>query len=121
MDIGKLSIGGNPPYGVNVLIETPMGGNPVKYEIDKASGAMFVDRFPHTAMYYPVNHAVIPHTPPDDGGPVDGGPVDGGFRPAPSSTPARRAWNKAPAPCRHTTWRPSRPRSRKSPGWRPCE
>ncbi len=71
MDISKISIGKNPPYDVNVLIEIPMGGNPVKYEIDKDSGAMFVDRFLHTAMYYPINYGFIPHTLSDDGDPVD--------------------------------------------------
>jgi inorganic pyrophosphatase len=53
MDINKLSIGRNAPNEVNVVIEIPQGGIPVKYELDKESGAMLVDRFLHTAMYYP--------------------------------------------------------------------
>jgi len=71
MDIAKVPVGQNPPYDVNVLIEIPMGGNPVKYELDKESGAMYVDRFLHTAMYYPCNYGFIPHTLSDDGDPVD--------------------------------------------------
>ncbi|PCI40889.1 MAG: inorganic diphosphatase [Rhodospirillaceae bacterium] len=71
MDISKLSIGKNAPDEVNVLIEVPMGGNPVKYELDKESGCMFVDRFLHTAMHYPCNYGFIPHTLSDDGDPVD--------------------------------------------------
>lgn len=71
MDISKISAGKNPPWDVNVLIEIPFGGAPVKYEIDKASGAMFVDRFLHTAMYYPANYGFIPHTLSKDGDPVD--------------------------------------------------
>jgi len=71
MDISKVPVGENPPYDVNVLIEIPMGGNPVKYELDKESGAMYVDRFLHTAMYYPCNYGFIPHTLSDDGDPVD--------------------------------------------------
>ena len=51
MDFSKIPIGRNPPREVNVVIEIPMGGNPVKYEFDKESGAMYVDRFLHTAMY----------------------------------------------------------------------
>lgn len=71
MDINKLSIGDNAPEEVNVIIEVPMGGNPVKYELDKESGAMFVDRFLHTAMHYPCNYGFVPHTLSDDGDPVD--------------------------------------------------
>ena len=71
MDINKVPVGQNPPYDVNVVIEIPMGGNPVKYELDKDSGAMYVDRFLHTAMYYPCNYGFIPHTLSDDGDPVD--------------------------------------------------
>ncbi len=71
MDISKISIGDNVPNEVNVIIEVPMGGSPVKYELDKASGAMFVDRFLHTAMHYPCNYGFIPHTLSDDGDPVD--------------------------------------------------
>ena len=71
MDISKIAIGKNPPHDVNVIVEIPLGGVPVKYEVDKASGAMFVDRFLHTAMYYPANYGFIPHTLSEDGDPVD--------------------------------------------------
>jgi len=71
MDISKIAVGVNPPFDVNVLIENPMGGVPVKYELDKESGAMFVDRFLHTAMAYPGNYGFIPHTLSGDGDPVD--------------------------------------------------
>ena len=71
MDLSKVPVGRNAPYELNVFIEIPMGGNPVKYELDKDSGAMFVDRFLHTAMYYPCNYGFIPHTLSDDGDPVD--------------------------------------------------
>ncbi len=71
MDLNKIPIGRNVPYEVNVIIEIPMGGNPVKYEFDKESGAMYVDRFLHTAMYYPCNYGFIPHTLSDDGDPID--------------------------------------------------
>ncbi len=71
MDISKISIGQNPPWELNVIIEVPQGGEPVKYEIDKASGAMFVDRFLHTAMRYPCNYGFVPHTLAEDGDPVD--------------------------------------------------
>jgi len=71
MDLKKVPIGRNVPYEVNVIIEIPMGGNPVKYEFDKESGAMYVDRFLHTAMYYPCNYGFIPHTLSDDGDPID--------------------------------------------------
>jgi inorganic pyrophosphatase len=71
MDLARIAVGRNPPYDINVLIEIPMGGNPVKYELDKASGAIFVDRFLHTAMYYPFNYGFIPHTLSEDGDPVD--------------------------------------------------
>ncbi len=71
MDISKVSIGLAPPDEVNVVIEIPQGGLPVKYEIDKASGALFVDRFLHTAMYYPANYGFIPHTKSGDGDPCD--------------------------------------------------
>ena len=71
MDISKISVGDNPPWEINVIIEVPLGGEPVKYEIDKKSGAMFVDRFLHTAMRYPCNYGFVPHTLADDGDPVD--------------------------------------------------
>ncbi len=71
MDISKISAGKNVPWDVNVVIEIPIGGVPVKYEVDKESGAMFVDRFLHTAMFYPCNYGFIPHTLADDGDPTD--------------------------------------------------
>jgi len=71
MDIAKIPTGDNPPYDVNVIIEIPLGGVPVKYEMDKDSGAMYVDRFLHTAMYYPCNYGFIPHTLSEDGDPTD--------------------------------------------------
>ena len=71
MDIGKIGIGADPPRDVNVLIEIPQGGVPVKYELDKESGALRVDRFLNTAMFYPGNYGFIPHTLSGDGDPVD--------------------------------------------------
>ena len=71
MDLSKIPIGENPPYDVNAIIEIPQGGEPVKYELDKESGAIFVDRFLHTAMFYPGNYGFIPHTLADDGDPMD--------------------------------------------------
>lgn len=71
MLLEKISIGPKPPYDVNVIIEVPLGGEPVKYELDKASGALFVDRMLHTSMRYPCNYGFIPHTLSDDGDPVD--------------------------------------------------
>ncbi|WP_339781336.1 inorganic diphosphatase [uncultured Thalassospira sp.] len=70
MDLSKIAVGKDVPWDVNVVIEIPQGG-PVKYEVDKASGAIFVDRFLHTSMYYPVNYGFIPNTLGDDGDPVD--------------------------------------------------
>lgn len=71
MRIDAIPVGEKPPYEVNVIIEVPLGGEPVKYEMDKASGAMFVDRFLHTAMHYPCNYGFVPHTLADDGDPID--------------------------------------------------
>ncbi len=71
MDISKIPTGVNPPYDVNAIIEIPQGGEPVKYELDKESGAIFVDRFLHTAMFYPGNYGFIPHTLSADGDPCD--------------------------------------------------
>jgi len=69
--ISRVSVGRNPPEEVNVVIEVPLGGDPVKYELDKESGAIFVDRFLHTSMRYPCNYGFVPHTLSDDGDPVD--------------------------------------------------
>src|SRR4030095_14802147 len=71
MDVSRISAGPNPPSDVYAIIEIPVGGVPVKYELDKASGAMFVDRFLHTAMFYPGNHGFIPQTLSGDGDPCD--------------------------------------------------
>lgn len=71
MDISKISIGNSVPWDVNVIIEIPQGSSPVKYEIDKDSGALFVDRFMHVAMYYPANYGFIPETMAQDGDPLD--------------------------------------------------
>jgi inorganic pyrophosphatase len=71
MDVSKIPTGNNPPWDINVIVEIPLGGVPVKYELDKASGAMFVNRFLHTAMYYPGNYGFIPGTLADDGDPCD--------------------------------------------------
>jgi inorganic pyrophosphatase len=71
MDISKIPVGANPPHEVNVIIEVPAGGEPVKYEMDKASGALFVDRILHTSMRYPANYGFLPQTLGDDGDPLD--------------------------------------------------
>ncbi|NNE56518.1 MAG: inorganic diphosphatase [Hellea sp.] len=71
MDMSKIPAGENPPSDINVIIEVPLGGEPIKYELDKASGAMFVDRFLYTSMRYPCNYGFIPHTLSDDGDPTD--------------------------------------------------
>jgi inorganic pyrophosphatase len=71
MDISQITAGRNPPADLNAIIEIPVGGAPVKYELDKNSGAMFVDRFLHTAMFYPGNYGFIPHTLSEDGDPID--------------------------------------------------
>lgn len=71
MDISKIPTGKNPPYDVNVVIEIAQGGAPIKYELDKESGALFVDRFLHTSMLYPANYGFIPGTLSDDGDPCD--------------------------------------------------
>src|SRR5271154_91030 len=71
MDLRKIPAGKNAPFDINVVIEIPLGGAPIKYEVDKESGAMFVDRFLHTAMHYPANYGFVPHTLSNDGDPVD--------------------------------------------------
>ena len=69
MEISRIPVGRNPPFDVNAVIEISAGGLPVKYELDKDSGALFVDRFLHTAMFYPANYGFIPHTLSGDGDP----------------------------------------------------
>ncbi|MCB1482484.1 MAG: inorganic diphosphatase [Rhodobiaceae bacterium] len=71
MRIDAISIGINPPEDINVIIEVPVGGEPVKYEMDKDAGTMFVDRFLYTPMRYPGNYGFVPHTLSDDGDPID--------------------------------------------------
>jgi len=71
MDLSKIPVGEDPPHDVHAVIEIPVGGVPVKYELDKDSGAMFVDRFLHTAMFYPGNYGFLPHTLSEDGDPCD--------------------------------------------------
>jgi inorganic pyrophosphatase len=71
MRLDAVSIGKNPPSEVNVVIEVPIGGEPIKYEMDKEAGALVVDRFLYTAMRYPGNYGFIPHTLSDDGDPCD--------------------------------------------------
>jgi inorganic pyrophosphatase len=71
MRIDAISIGKNPPFDVNVIIEVPIGGEPIKYEMDKDAGALVVDRFLYTSMRYPGNYGFIPHTLSDDGDPCD--------------------------------------------------
>ena len=71
MNLEAIAIGKNPPEDVNVIIEVPIGGEPVKYEVDKESGALVVDRFLYTSMRYPGNYGFIPHTLSGDGDPCD--------------------------------------------------
>ncbi|MCW3797639.1 inorganic diphosphatase [Sphingomonas sp. BN140010] len=71
MNLDLVPAGNNPPESINVVIEVPVGGEPVKYELDKKSGAIFVDRILHTAMRYPANYGFVPHTLGDDGDPLD--------------------------------------------------
>jgi inorganic pyrophosphatase len=70
MDLSLIPIGKNPPEDIYVVIEIPQGSG-IKYEVDKKSGAVFVDRFLFTAMYYPFNYGFIPNTLADDGDPTD--------------------------------------------------
>ena len=71
MRIDAIKIGDNPPDDVNVLIEVPVGGHPIKYEMDKEAGTLVVDRFLYTPMTYPGNYGFVPHTLSDDGDPID--------------------------------------------------
>jgi len=71
MNLDKVSSGRDVPNDINVIIEIPMHGEPIKYEVDKETGAMFVDRFMSTAMHYPCNYGYVPHTLSEDGDPVD--------------------------------------------------
>jgi len=71
MNLDRVDAGRNPPEEINVIIEIPLNGEPVKYELDKETGAMFVDRFLNTSMRYPCNYGYIPRTLAEDGDPVD--------------------------------------------------
>ncbi len=71
MRLDAITIGDNPPHEVNMIVEVPIGGEPIKYEMDKQAGTMVVDRFLYTAMRYPGNYGFIPHTLSEDGDPVD--------------------------------------------------
>ncbi len=71
MSLDNVTPGANAPDEFNVIIEIPMNADPIKYEVDKESGAMFVDRFMSTAMHYPCNYGYVPQTLADDGDPVD--------------------------------------------------
>ena len=71
MNLDRVKSGDNAPHEINVIIEIPAHSDPVKYEIDKDSGAMFVDRFMSTAMHYLCNYGYVPHTLSNDGDPID--------------------------------------------------
>ena len=71
MNLDRVSSGRDLPNDFNVIIEIPMNADPIKYEVDKETGAMFVDRFMSTAMHYPCNYGYIPRTLSADGDPVD--------------------------------------------------
>jgi inorganic pyrophosphatase len=71
MRLDAIPTGKNPPDDINVVIEVPVGGEPIKYEMDKASGTLFVDRFLYTPMRYPGNYGFVPHTLSADGDPID--------------------------------------------------
>jgi inorganic pyrophosphatase len=71
MRIDAISVGTAPPDDINVIIEVPVGGEPIKYELDKESGALVVDRFLYTPMRYPGNYGFVPHTLCGDGDPID--------------------------------------------------
>src|SRR5437762_786024 len=70
-DLSAIAVGSNPPHEINVIIEVPIGGEPIKYELHKPSGILVVDRFLYTSMRYPGNYGFIPHTLSDDGDPCD--------------------------------------------------
>lgn len=71
MNLERISVGDDAPNDINVIIEVPVGGEPIKYEMDKDSGALVVDRFLYTSMRYPGNYGFVPHTLSDDGDPID--------------------------------------------------
>ena len=71
MRLDAIAVGNNPPDDINVVVEVGIGGEPIKYEMNKAAGTLFVDRFLHTPMRYPGNYGFVPHTLSDDGDPID--------------------------------------------------
>jgi inorganic pyrophosphatase len=71
MRLDAIAIGRDPPEDINVVVEVPIGGEPIKYEMDKASGTLVVDRFLYTPTRYPGNYGFVPHTLSDDGDPID--------------------------------------------------
>ena len=71
MNLNAIPIGKNPPDDINVIIEVAIGGEPIKYEMNKDAGTLFVDRFLYTPMRYPGNYGFVPHTLSDDGDPID--------------------------------------------------
>lgn len=71
MRLDAIAVGEDPPHDINVIIEVPIGGEPIKYEMDKASGTLVVDRFLYTPMRYPGNYGFVPHTLSADGDPID--------------------------------------------------
>lgn len=71
MRVSAVSVGNNPPKEINVIVEVPVGGEPIKYEMDKEAGTLVVDRFLYTSMRYPGNYGFIPNTLSDDGDPCD--------------------------------------------------
>ena len=71
MSLDNVTPGKNAPHEFNVIIEIPMNADPIKYEVDKETGAIFVDRFMSTAMHYPTNYGYVPKTISGDGDPVD--------------------------------------------------
>ena len=71
MNLDAVAIGRSPPDDVNVIVEVPLGGEPIKYELDKAAGVLVVDRFLYTPMRYPGNYGFVPHTLSEDGDPID--------------------------------------------------
>jgi len=71
MKLDQIPVGHHAPDDINVIVEVPVGGEPIKYEMDKGSGALFVDRFLYTPMRYPGNYGFVPHTLSEDGDPID--------------------------------------------------
>src|SRR6476659_10114732 len=71
MSLDRVPAGADVPNDCNVVVEIPMHGEPIKYEVDKATGAVFVDRFMSTSMHYPCNYGYIPQTLSEDGDPCD--------------------------------------------------